>query len=85
MPEITIKKGNETPAKNSDWKRKSEQLRNVLKAARGSALAAVESKVEGLYDDRKQCPHCLRRFNPEPFERHVEVCPNNKSKRTLKI
>ena len=70
--------------KNSEWKKRSEQLRNVLKAARGSA-APVESKDEGIYDDRKKCPHCRRRFNPEPFDRHVEVCPNNKTKRTLKI
>lgn len=36
-------------------------------------------------DGRLQCPHCRRKFNPDPYSRHVEICPRNKDRLPLKL
>ena len=36
-------------------------------------------------DDRLKCPHCRRKFNPDPYERHLPICPRNKNRFKLKL
>ena len=40
---------------------------------------------EGEFDDRLKCPHCRRKFNPDPFSRHVEICRNNPKNMKIKM
>jgi hypothetical protein len=40
---------------------------------------------EPVDDERQQCPHCRRRFNADPFDRHVAICPRNKNRVKLKL
>jgi hypothetical protein len=65
--------------KKSKWQIQSEQFRNAMSKP-GSQSNLTESQPEGEYDDRKQCPHCRRRFNADPYERHVPICPRNKNR-----
>uniref|UniRef100_A0A7S3CNL9 C2HC/C3H-type domain-containing protein n=1 Tax=Strombidium rassoulzadegani TaxID=1082188 RepID=A0A7S3CNL9_9SPIT len=73
-----------TAAKKSKWQIQSEQFRAAMRA---SSKKEGDTKVEEVVDDgRKQCPYCSRKFNPEPYERHLPICPKNKgNKGKMKI
>ena len=65
----------------SKWQLKSEQFRAAMRAGRNEKDSGADSKdnfslgTEPLDDGRTKCPHCRRKFNPEPFKRHVDICP----------
>ena len=75
----------QAPAKKkSKWQIQSEQFRKAMTKP-GSQSKLQDAQPEGDYDDRKQCPHCRRRFNADPYERHLPICPSNKNRVTLKL
>lgn len=45
----------------------------------------VGAKQEEIDDGRKQCPYCRRKFNPDPYERHLNVCPRRLEKERVKV
>jgi len=55
----------------------------------GSKKPGIKSNLNNdeqyEYDGRKKCPHCRRKFNVEPFKRHVDICPSNKNRKILKL
>ena len=36
-------------------------------------------------DGRKQCPYCRRKFNPDPYSRHIDICPRKREKERIKL
>ena len=36
--------------------------------------------VDEEYDDRVQCPHCMRKFNATAAERHIPKCSSIRAK-----
>jgi hypothetical protein len=62
-------------AKNSKWKRQSEQFRANLRAARtGDSEGYEEARRQAEDEDMTRCPHCKRTFNPDAAKRHIPLC-----------
>lgn len=77
-------------AKPSNWKAKSEALRDQMKEARlvakfkreGRSLADLPppKPTDAALDDRIPCPHCGRKFAQQAAERHIPKCADTKAK-----
>ena len=37
-------------------------------------IAELSAKIPQPEDDRVQCPHCQRKFNPVTAKRHIPIC-----------
>lgn len=80
----------EGKAPASNWKAKSEALRDQMKEARlvakfkreGRSLADLPppKPTDAALDDRIPCPHCGRKFGQQAAERHIPKCADTKSK-----
>ena len=74
----------------TDWKAKSNQLRQAMKASRMMKAAEAQGiDVRTLNlpdvptagaDNFVPCPHCGRTFNPTAAERHIPRCSSIKAK-----
>lgn len=74
----------------SNWKAKSEALRDQMKEARlvakfkreGRSLADLPppKPTNEALDDRIPCPHCGRKFAQQAAERHIPKCADTKAK-----
>ena len=53
---------------NSKWRIYSAQFRAAIVSAKTGKI------VEGVPDDRVECPHCRRKFATVPAQRHIPVC-----------
>lgn len=83
-------KGKGEEVKASNWKAKSEALRDQMKEARlvakfkreGRSLADLPppKPTNEALDDRIPCPHCGRKFAQQAAERHIPNCANTKNK-----
>ncbi|CAI2384534.1 unnamed protein product [Moneuplotes crassus] len=66
-------------AKKSNWKKKSSQFREAMKAAR-------EGKVAPAQDDQTlvPCKYCNRTFKEETAERHIPFCAKKAKQNKIK-
>ncbi|KAI8606837.1 hypothetical protein BC830DRAFT_1087483, partial [Chytriomyces sp. MP71] len=76
-------------SKKEAWKQKHEDLIGSLRAAKtlqahlangGKASDLPPPPPSKAAPAGQECPHCLRRFNENSYERHVEVCLKLKQK-----
>ncbi|KAH0617624.1 hypothetical protein JD844_016057 [Phrynosoma platyrhinos] len=70
----------EPPKKQSNWRRKHEELIAAIRAAKGVDQVLKEGgklppPPPPTYDpDYIQCPYCQRRFNENAADRHISFC-----------
>lgn len=63
--------------KTAKWRMQSEQLRAVMKVNKDISKGKDVSNYnipDPYAEDRKECPHCFRKFNEEAANRHIPVC-----------
>ena len=72
------------------WKRDRAKLQEAMRA--GKELQAAQDAgvpahllpppppTDDQYDDRVQCPHCMRKFNANAAERHIPKCTSIQAK-----
>jgi hypothetical protein len=85
------KQGNGEIKKMAKWKVQRAQFLNMIRAAKGPAngegggYTAEELAEMEVMDDRVECPHCSRKFNPSSADKHIAICANlSKKPSTLK-
>uniref|UniRef100_A0A670IH34 Zinc finger C2HC domain-containing protein 1A n=1 Tax=Podarcis muralis TaxID=64176 RepID=A0A670IH34_PODMU len=80
----------EPPKKQSNWRRKHEELIAAIRAAKGVDQVLKEGgklppPPPPTYDpDYIQCPYCQRRFNESAADRHINFCKEQAARITNK-
>jgi hypothetical protein len=63
---------------NTKWKIHSAQFRAAIESAKTGKL------VEGVPDDRVECPHCGRKFAALTAEKHMPLCKKKTEENKIK-
>ncbi|XP_036270247.1 zinc finger C2HC domain-containing protein 1B [Pipistrellus kuhlii] len=77
------------PVRKSNWRQQHEDFITAIQSAKQCALAMKEGRPlpppppAFINPDYIQCPYCLRRFNENAANRHINFCKEQPSRRVF--
>ena len=60
--------------------RAGKEMQSALDAGVPAHMLPPPPPSNDEYDDRVQCPHCMRKFNAQAAERHIPKCSSIRAK-----
>ncbi|XP_019600004.2 zinc finger C2HC domain-containing protein 1B [Rhinolophus sinicus] len=77
------------PVRKANWRQQHEDFINAIRSAKQCTLAIKEGQplppppAPSINPDYIQCPYCMRRFNENAANRHINFCKDQSSRRVF--
>ncbi|XP_023384100.1 zinc finger C2HC domain-containing protein 1B [Pteropus vampyrus] len=77
------------PVRKANWRQQHEDFINAIRSAKQCTLAIKEGRPlpppppPTINPDYIQCPYCMRRFNENAANRHINFCKDQSSRRVF--